>query len=386
MRRPKRLITVTALMAMAGAATAVGGAAQASTMSATPSSKVTVVVSHLSNPRGLAWSDGKLYVAQGGRASSVNCVTDPAGNTNCASLTGSIDVVDSNGSVTKLVSALISVGGPGGIAASGPAAVSVDNGQVYAVLAGNTVGIPPGGFPAWLLKAAHQELGQFGVVDAGALRTLSPVGDADYQWAAKHRYLVPAQFPDSNPNGLLVDGGTMYVADAGANALASVRPDGSSHVVAFFPAPKGSVTDAVATCVTKGPDGAFYVGELLGGTFAPGGARVWRVAIDHGKVTKSIWASGLTTIQGCGFDRWGNFYATEFEVNGLNLGPTASPLGAVVKISPDKHRTVLGMGQLFWPSGFAAGGDGSIYVSNCSIAPFPGFGPCPNGGQIVRIG
>ena len=45
-------------------------------------------------------------------------------------------------------------------------------------------------------------------------------------------------------------------------------------------------------------------------------------------------------------------------------------------------------GKLFFPSGFAAGGNGSIYVSNCSIAPATGMGPqlCPKGGQVVRIG
>jgi sugar lactone lactonase YvrE len=90
-------------------------------------------------------------------------------------------------------------------------------------------------------------------------------------------------------------------------------------------------------------------------------------------------------VQGCGFDHAGNFYATEFEVNGLDEGPTASPLGALVKIAPDGTRTTLGMGSLFFPSGFAAGSDGSLYVSNCSIAPAGGFGPCPNGGEVVRV-
>ena len=140
------------------------------------------------------------------------------------------------------------------------------------------------------------------------------------------------------------------------------------------------------TCAAKGPDGALYVGELLGGFYGSGTARVWRIDVSGGGAHKSVWARGLTTIQGCGFDKWGNFYATEFQVSGLDEGPTADPRGAVVKISPDRHRTVLGLGQLFFPSGFAAGRDGSIYVSNCSIAPAAGFGPCPDGGQVVRIG
>jgi hypothetical protein len=52
------------------------------------------------------------------------------------------------------------------------------------------------------------------------------------------------------------------------------------------------------------------------------------------------------------------------------------------------HRTRLGVGKLFNPSGFAPGPNGSIYVSNCSIAPAAGLGPhfCPTGGQVVRIG
>jgi len=380
MRRTKTLLGLVTIGALVGAASVMGGPAQA-----TSSGSVTVVASHLNNPRGLAVGNGKLYVAEAGRASSTHCLTDPSGNTTCAGLTGSIDLVGTHG-VTRLVTGLISVAGPDGIAAEGPAAVSVSGGKVYAVVAGNTSGIPPTGFPGWLVKRARAQLGQFGVVNGDRMRTLSPVGDADFRWSARHKFLVPDQFPDSNPNGVLVENGMRFVADAGANALAAVGADGRSHVVTFFPTPKGSVTDAVATCVTQGPDGALYVGELLGGTFAPGGARVWRVAWDHGKVTKSVWARGFTTIQGCGFDRWGNFYATEFQVGGLSFDPSASPLGDVVKISPNRHRSVLGTGQLFWPSGFAAGADGSVYVSNCSIAPASGFGPCPKGGEVVRIG
>ena len=70
---------------------------------------------------------------------------------------------------------------------------------------------------------------------------------------------------------------------------------------------------------------------------------------------------------GCGFGRDGAFYATEYQVGGLNEGPTASPAGDVVRIDRWGHRTHLGVGKLFYPSGFAAGPDGAIYVSNCSI-------------------
>ncbi len=381
MRRPRTLVSATILAVLAGAMSVAGASAQAVSAS---SPSVTVVASHLNNPRGLAMAGDQLYVAEAGRGSNVNCQTDPSGGTNCAGPTGSIGVLTRHG-VTRLVKGLFSVSGPGGIAAAGPVAVSADHGSVYALFAGNTVGIPPTGFPSWLTALARQQFGQFGVVQGSVFDPLSPVGDNDFRWTARHQNLVPTQFPDSNPNGLLVSDGARFVADAGANTLVSVDGNGNSHVLAFFRTPKGSITDAVPTCVAGGPDGALYVGELLGGTYAPGGARVWRVTHTHGTVTATVWARGFTTIQGCGFDAAGNFYATEFQMTGLNEDPTASPLGAVVKISPNGHRSVLGVGQLFWPSGFAAGPDGSVYVSNCSIAPGSGFGPCPNGGEIVRL-
>jgi sugar lactone lactonase YvrE len=141
----------------------------------------------------------------------------------------------------------------------------------------------------------------------------------------------------------------------------------------------------VPTCVTRGPDGALYVGELLGGFHAPGHARIWRVVPGH---APTVWATGLTTVQGCGFGRDGAFYATEFQTAGLNESPGANPAGDVVRIDRHGHRTHLGVGKLFFPSGFAPGPDGVIYVSNCSIAPATGMGPqlCPTGGQVVRIG
>lgn len=217
------------------------------------------------------------------------------------------------------------------------------------------------------------------------LRDVSDVGDQDYAWTVTRTKLAPVSFPDSNPNAVLNSRGHRYVADAGGNLLAEVKRDGTAKVLAFFGVPKGSQSDsAVPTCVARGPDGALYVGELLGGYYSPGHARIWRVVPGH---SAKVWATGLTTVQGCGFGRDGAFYATEYQVGGLNEGPTANPAGDVVRIDRWGHRTHLGVGKLFYPSGFAAGPDGAIYVSNCSIAPAGGMGPklCKNGGQVVRI-
>jgi len=385
MRKPSLVLSGIAITAMAAAAAVAGGPAQASSSGGTSGTHnhMTVLASHLSNPRDLTVApDGRVFLAETGRANDKNCTPDAG----CAGLTGSVDLVTSHG-VNRIATGLISVGGPGGIGTEGAVSVSYDHGRLYVQFGLSTHEIPPSGPPSWVLKAAHRELGHLALVTGGpqGIRRLANVGDQDFQWTAEHKFLVPEQFPDSNPNDVLVVNGKRFVANAGANTLDWVDLHGTSHVIAFFPTPKGSPTDAVPTCVTKGPDGALYVGELLGGDFAPGHARVWRVAWKDGSWHKSVWARGFTTIQGCGFDRWGNFYATEFEVNGLNEGPSANPLGAVIKLSPSRHRTTIGMGQLFWPSGLAVGRAGQVYVSNCSISPGTGFGPCPNGGQVVRF-
>jgi sugar lactone lactonase YvrE len=352
-------------------------------MAAPPS--VHAVVSHLNNPRGLAVdAGGRIWIAEGG-AGGTHC-QGSGGNATCIGLTASVSVVD-HGVLTRVVRGLISVGGEGGVGTIGVSSVTTANGQVRALLGESGFGLPTSGFPQSLLNAGRAELGQLLTVKtSGAWTTLAAVGNHDYIWTSHHKFLQPDQFPDANPNAVAVIGGRTFVADAGANLLAEVSNRGGVKTLNYFQVPSGSPTDAVPTCVAQGPDGALYVGELLGGTFAPGGARVWRVDVSGGSVHARVWKRGFTTIQGCGFDKWGNFYATEFQTGGLNFDPSASPLGDVVKVAPNGQRTHLGVGQLFWPSGFAAASDGSIYVSNCSIAPGKGFGPCPKGGQLVRIG
>ena len=350
--------------------------------------KVTVIADHLSNPRGLAPAPGGgLYLAEAGRGGQV-CVAGGEQGTTCLGKTGSFDLVTKHG-VKRIVTGLISGSGEGGVAAEGPVSVSRGpDGTFYGQFAGNTHIVPPkGAIPAKLRAAALAELGRLVRVSPHhSIKVVSNVGDQDWAWTNARVKLAPRSFPDSNPNAVLYSHGRWYVADAGANALAEVHRNGVAKVIAFFGVPKGSQSDSsVPTCVARGPDGALYVGELLGGFYSPGHARVWRVVPGH---APKVWATGLTTVQGCGFGRDGAFYATEIQVGGLNEGPTANPAGDVVRIDRHGHRTHLGVGKLFYPSGFAAGADGAIYVSNCSIAPAGGMGPqlCKTGGQVVRIG
>jgi hypothetical protein len=345
-----------------------------------------VIASHLSNPRGLSPAPGGgLYLAEAGSGGKV-CVAGGEQGTTCIGTTGSFDLVTRWG-VKRLVTGLISGSGPGGVAAEGPVSVSAGPyGKLYGLFGLSTHEVPPAGvIPAGLRAAALAELGHLVKVRPHAIRPVADVGDQDWTWTSTRVNLAPKDFPDANPNAVLYSHAHRYVVDAGSNILVDVRPGGTARVLAFFGVPKGSQSDSVPTCLTRGPDGALYVGELLGGFYSPGHARIWRVVPGH---APKVWATGLTTVQGCGFDRDGAFYATEFQVNGLNEDPGANPAGDVVRIDRWGHRTHLGVGKLFYPSGFAAGSDGGIFVSNCSIAPASGLGPklCPAGGQVVRLG
>jgi hypothetical protein len=346
-----------------------------------------VVAAHLNNPRGLSPAPGGgFYLAEAGSGGDTCLGGGPEGET-CLGLTGSFDRVRAGG-VKRIVTGLLSGSGAGGVAAEGPVSVAASpDGKLYGQFGLSSHVVPPAGaIPANLRDAALAQLGHLWLVKPkGSVRNVSDVGDQDWTWTSTRINLAPHDFPDANPNAVLYSGGHRYVVDAGANILAEVKRNGAVKVLAFFGVPAGAQSDAVPTCVARGPDGALYVGELLGGFYSPGHARVWRVVPGH---APHVWARGLTTVQGCGFGKDGAFYATEFETAGLNEGPTADPAGDVVRIGRHGHRTHLGVGKLFFPSGFAAGAHGAIYVSNCSIAPATGMGPqlCPAGGQVVRIG
>jgi hypothetical protein len=92
--------------------------------------------------------------------------------------------------------------------------------------------------------------------------------------------------------------------------------------------------------------------------------------------------TGLTTVTGCGFGRDGHFYATEF--SSLGLDHAAPGTGLVVRVPAHSTSLVTIASGLNFPGGFAAGRDGSRYVSNWSILPAHGPVGAPTG-SVVRI-
>jgi hypothetical protein len=347
---------------------------------------VKTVASGFDNPRGLAFGeDGQLYVAEAGKGGTTCVPGGPGGGSLCPGLTGAISVINPGGAHHRIVSGLASISDQGGLFATGPDGLSRnEDGGLYTVMTScpqQADQLPPGNFTPSLLAALKAQLGQVMKIRTnGQFRATAGVGKLDWNWSAKHPNLVPGQFPDCNPYGILADEHGQWVVDAASNTLDHVTSDGDIEIVAFFPNPPAS--DAVPTCLDRGPDGALYIGELTGGGNQPGASVVWRVDTRKEHPTPTMWASGLTAVTGCGFVN-GQFYATEFST--LGLDNSAPGTGAVVRVPPHSKSPIVVADKLDFPNGFATQG-GNIYVSNWSISPAvvppgPPFKP----GEVVKI-
>ncbi len=325
----------------------------------------TVVADGLQSPRGLTFSPGgRLYVAQTGNGGTSGKITE-------------IRYPSSpNPATHDLVTGLVSLGlGEGEfIGVSGLSAIG--DGTIYAAMSLANALTFPSRF-GHLIKVSQ----------GGQVRDVANVGDFNYAWTNDHLYLDPdypgpaRDFPDANPYGVLALSDRLYVADAGANTLNLVHPNGSVEILAFFP--NNVIADATPTCISQGPDGALYIGTLAlvdSIVFGPS-AIVYRVdplAADPSDLAIVLnlatpWATGLWPINGCTFGPDGSFYASELITSSDFSG------GDVVKIpfaTPDVHTSLTG-NTLTFPAGVAVGPDAHVYVSN-------GAAFVPEG-QVVRL-
>ncbi len=125
-----------------------------------------------------------------------------------------------------------------------------------------------------------------------------------------------------------------------------------------------------------GPDGNFYVGQLVGFPFPVDEANVYRVSPSGG--LPEIAESGFTAIVDVTFGPDGSMYVVEMARNGLLAGFIFGDwTGGLIRIEPDGTRTELADGLLSAPGGVAVGPDGAVYVTNKSTSA--------GGGEVVRI-
>lgn len=316
-----------------------------------------IVAEGLNNPRGLAFApNGQLYVAEAG-----------TGNNDAAIL----GINMKKGTTESLVTGLPS----------------------YTAAMGDIVGVHDVSFQGRGNLLAPIGLGADPTTRAGGskfgwLLKVPPSGKVQFRADVAGYESIANPHPaalDSNPYSVqALPDGNAVVADAGANALFHVNlGTGAVSTLAVFPdrdvaapfPPFTASAQAVPNAVTLGPDGALYVGQLLGFPFTPGESKVFRVTMD-GSV--SDFATGFTSIIDVTFDRHGNLYVLEIAKNGLLAAFGSGDFtGALIRVAPDGTRTEIASEGLFAPGGVAIGPDGAAYVTNVSIAS--------GGGQVLRI-
>ena len=325
-----------------------------------------IVASGLNNPRGISLVTGRSYfVAEGGTGGAGPCQPGPFGTT-CVGLTGAVTHVR-DGNLDR-IGHLPSIASPDGSFAFGPHDVAVgDDGALFTTVGlGGTLAYRNGFGPAGAGLATLTRVARSGhtrvVADLLAYEDAhNPAGD---------------DVLESDPYGILRQGDANIVTDAGANDLLKVTDRGRISTLAVFPDRMvdfqgGEVEmDAVPTSVVRGPDGAYYVGQLTGSPFPLHGARVFRVVPGE---KPTVWARGFTNIIDIAFHD-GKLYVLEIAHN--SLATTGTPFGALLRVNRDGSKTVL-FKDLFFPTSFAFTQGGDALVTNCGV--------CPGGGEVLRI-
>ncbi|NED99807.1 ScyD/ScyE family protein [Phytoactinopolyspora halotolerans] len=352
-------------MALASAVVLVAGGTQAAA-----DDGLVTVVDGLDGPRGVA--------------------TGPAGRVVFAEADGSISELTTKGRHAGSVADLGAV--PATFIA--PAVAMHGRGNTFALTAAGA----PGSGAATLYKSNPGQ-GVRAVADIAAYQEIDP-----------DPYDVEDHPEESNPFGVAaLPDGSALVADAAGNDLLRVFPDGEIVTVArnkprvvetpeglpdefegepLPPAGTPIPSEGVATSVTVGPDGYYYVGELRGFPGTPGTSQIWRIAPDSvdavcdpdapdtGACQRH--ADGFTSIVDLDFGPDGSLYVVELVAEGwfpweLGLVP---PIGALHRVSPDGGTTVeLAAGELILPGGVAVDHKGTVYVTG------PVFGP----GELARV-
>jgi len=313
--------------------------------------------------------------------------------------------------------------GPRGVATYGHKVIySVTDGSVYATDGHKRwkLGQVPGGFPpaidtnAWgttyALTGAGGEPGQPIPPGGATLYRLRPgksavvVADiAKYQAKDPDPYNQADSPTETNPFGVAaLRDGTVLVSDAANNDLLRVWPNGTIKTVARLkprwvktPAGLGSeappagtpfLAEAVATSVTVGSDGYWYVGELRGFPATPGTSQIWRIKpgsvgavcdpVKPWKGNCKRYADGYTSIVDLAGGPHRQLAVAQLARDSwLKFEMGGSPIGSLIVQDKWGHRRELARGKLNLPGGVAYNRWGQLFVSS------PVFGP----GAVYRV-
>ncbi|ACZ00002.1 ScyD/ScyE family protein [Thermomonospora curvata] len=379
-----------------------------------------VIAEGLNNPRGVTLlQDGTILVAEAGTGGKDMCVGTGAGR-RCLGRSGAIYQIRGHRQ-GRVVQGLPSVGDGAGREVVGPVDVTVSDGE-YVVLSGAGMDVRE--------RARYgphaRPLGTVYRVPADG-RDVRVIADLVAYESRPDRMRTRdgavSQTAHSNPWRLVPASEGWLVTDAGTDDLLGVRADGTITTEAVFghdataatagrsaradavtelaahlvpvgtagaqPVAKsgkakgkkgskaGRAAEATAvqslpTGIVRGPDGAYYVGELAG--MVPGAARVWRYVPGQ---RPQVIASGLTAISDMALDGNGDLVVLSMS-GGYGAGgkPTAGSLHRIDLQTLTRTEIPTG-GRLTMPTGMAIGQDGAIYISN--------KGTGNGAGQLVRV-
>jgi hypothetical protein len=221
-------------------------------------------------------------------------------------------------------------------------------------------------------------------------------------------------FPEeSNPYGLTVlKDGDIVIADAAANDVLRVTPDGTATTIARFtrelvktdhlgppppgedPLPEEILSEAVPTSVVQGRDGYLYVSELQGFPFRPGTSEIWRIDpdaedavcdVDDPEGGCEVFLEGFTSINDITIAKKGKnegaLYVYELAEEGAAVfeeGFNTGEFPPAVLLEVTKHGTrEIAEGQLSQPGTVMVSNAGSVYVTDGVLGE--------NTGRVVRV-
>jgi len=322
--------------------------------------QVEVYAEGLNNPRGMAFFDGALYVAEAGPPGHVMVpLSVNFGGRGPIGTNGRISRIPSKGHREDFITGLPNIGLYGGGEMLGPTSLAMLDGKLYEVAAGHMT-VPP--------KLSRVETsGKLSpVVDIGEFNRRHPAepsnGDA---------------VPQGNPYDMVALDGALYITDGNYNRVFKAVPgaEGKPWTITTVYTWENS---PVTTGITAGPDGKLYVCQFSPAPYHEGTGTIDWLTPDG---TTDVAVPKLTTPIDVAFAPDGTMYVLQFAAFFKSEKLRYEPGGGRVLRVKDREKglTEPVVTGLVFPTNMIVGPDGALYVTN--------FGNESNKGQgqVLRI-